>query len=89
MAKTVEELKAELAAAEAAEAEAESAKTKEPILEQIKNAGEPESTFIQKLRVVASKLAEAGEVVEEDMVTAAEQGPLFATLIKAVGELVA
>jgi hypothetical protein len=86
---TVDELKAQLVAAEAAEAEAATAATAEPILTQIKNAGETDSAFIDKLRIVAGKLKDAGQIVEEDMITAAEQGPVFATLLKAVGELIA
>lgn len=85
---TVEELEAQLAAAKEAEAEKVQETAKEPILTQIKNAGEPDTPFIEKLRTVAGNLSETGQLVEGDLVTAAEQAPVLATLVKAVGELI-
>lgn len=86
---TVDELKAQLEAAEVAEKEAEAVTVSRPVLQQVKEAGETGTPFIEKLRIVAAKMGEAGQIIEQDIVTAAEQGPVFATLIKLVGELVA
>lgn len=86
---TAEELRAQLAEAEAAEKAEQQAAAEQPIHEQVKTLiDETGTTFVDALKQVAGKLKEAGKIGESDIVTEAESGAFGATVVKLLGELV-
>lgn len=80
------DLEAQLAAKREKEQAEKAAAVANPVLDQV--AAAEGSRFIDKLRVVAADLKEAGQIGESELVSAGEEGTLTATLIKLVGEVV-
>jgi hypothetical protein len=93
---TVEELKQELADAEAAEAAQKEADAQEvvtksgvtgPTLKAVALNPNGE-TFIERLRSLATKLAQEGEIKESEIIGPAQADIVNPVLIRVVGELV-
>lgn len=88
---SIADLEAQIAALRAQEQEAKQAACDDPILTQIDAVRDVDGNkpdFLTRLRHVTGNLVEAGKIIEQDLLTPAEQQQVAAVAHKLIGELV-